>query len=340
MPEVAPPPAAPVLAPEAPVPETAEAERPPEAAHPPEASGEGVALSAESVCPSCDEARIGAFCHACGQPFLTERITLRSLARQFAERFLKLERGLIGTFRAMFVRPGTVALDYIRGRQRPYVNPLSYLLIGAAVSLLILPWVMEGSIGGEDGGISETMQMGMDLGMALNSGQLEAMSSEKRAVFEDLMARVIPVYMETLAETLQRVTSLLALALALLLAGFFRLFFGPRHTYAENAVGTLYTTGHYYLLTVPLALVTLPLPRGAIIYTIAGGLVLLVLTYRVAAGMYGRSWRTAGLAWVSFWGAYISFSVVAMGMASLLSMWLARPEILAIAEEVRAAHGL
>ena len=47
-------------------------------------------------CPCCEAARAGAYCHGCGQHYLDGPITLRLLARQFAERFLKLERGLSG----------------------------------------------------------------------------------------------------------------------------------------------------------------------------------------------------------------------------------------------------
>jgi hypothetical protein len=50
-----------------------------------------------------------------------------------------LERGFLYTVKMLFVRPGQVTNDYIRGKTRSYINPLKYLLIiGGIYAFLIL----------------------------------------------------------------------------------------------------------------------------------------------------------------------------------------------------------
>ena len=217
------------------------------------------------------------------------------------------------------------------------MNPLSYLFLGAAASLLVLPLLLNG----EDGGMSDTMEASLAMAKAIQGEKLAAMSSEERAALDEILDQTMPVYAEKLGETMRQLSSLLALVFALVLAALFRLFFGGRrYTYAESAVPALYVTGHYYLLTVPLALATLWLPGGVWVYTVGGALVLGALVVATALGFYGRSVGDGGLAAVSFAGTYVVFSTVVMTAAAFVAMWRAGPEMDAIADSVRAAHGL
>ncbi|WP_420454849.1 DUF3667 domain-containing protein [Rubrivirga sp.] len=293
-------------------------------------TGDGAA-----ACPACGAAQVGAYCHACGQHFLEGRITIRRLVREFSERFLKLERGLLGTFVGLCRGPGTLARRYVEGCRRPYVNPLSYVFLGAAVSLLFLPLVMGGA-DGDYGGLAESM----DLGIALASAGDPERSPEQQAVLDETMEQALPILMESMMETMRQLNAIFAFAAALLMAAFFRLFFGARTTYAETAVATLYGTGHYYLLAVPLALVTLWLPNGMWIYTGLTGLLFGVIAVWTALGFYGRSWGTAGLAGLSFVATYVLYAGGVMGLAGVVSAWRVMPEVREIAETVRAAHGL
>ena len=281
-------------------------------------------------------ARVGPYCQGCGQHYLDGPITLRLLARQFAERFLKLEHGLLGTFVGLTRRPGTLAREFVEGRRRPYVNPLSYLFLGAAVSLLTLPLMLDGS-----GGMSDAMAQGAAIAESFQADRLDAMSPERRAAVDEILERTLPIYGEKLEETVRQLNAVLALVFALVLAAFFRLFFGgARYTFAESAVPALYVTGHYYLLSALAALVTLGLPGGVWTYTAAAFVIFGALAVAAALGFYGRSLATAGLATVSFVATYVVFSAVVMVAASMLALWRARPEMEAIKESVKAAHGL
>ena len=141
-------------------------------------------------------------------------------------------------------------------------------------------------------------------------------------------------------QTMRQFNAIFAFVAALLMAAFFRLFLGARYTYAETAVATLYGTGHYYLLAVPLALATLWLPNGIWIYTALTALLFGTVAVWTALGFYGRSWATAGLSSISFVGTFILYAGGVMGLAGVVSAWRVMPEVREIALATRAAHGL
>ena len=286
-----------------------------------------------AVCQACGAARTGDYCRDCGQHFLDGRITIRRLARDFSERFLKLERGLLGTFLGLCRGPGTLARRYVGGCRRPYVNPLSYVFVAAAASLLALPTIMGGA---EDGSM---MMDSANIGLAIASAGEERTPAEQAAL-DETMEQVIPIVLESMMETIRQLNAVFAFAAALLMAAFFRWFLGPRYTFAETAVATLYGTGHYYLLAVPLGLATVWLPNGVWVYTTLAFLLFGGLSVWTALGFYDRSWRTAGLAGVSFVATYALFSVGVMGLAGVVSAWRVVPEVREITRAVRAAHGL
>ena len=303
---------------------------PPVAAPTPDPGGDGA-----STCRACGTPQVGAYCHGCGQHFLEGRITIRRLIREFSERFLKLERGLLGTFLGLCRGPGALARACVEGCRQPYVNPLSYVFIGAAASLLLLPLLMGGT---NDDPMAESMNLGMSLSVALRGDA--SITPEEQAVIDAVTEQATPLLLESMMETVRQLNAVLAFAAALLMAGFFRLFFGSRYTYAETAVPTLYATGHYYLLAIPLALATLWLPNGVWIYTGLAAVLFGAVTVWTALGFYGRSWSTAGLAGVSFVGTYVVYAGVVMGLAGILAAWRVWPEVREIAEAAKAAHGL
>ena len=288
-----------------------------------------------SLCRACGMAQVGAYCHGCGQHFLEGRITLRRLVREFSERFLKLERGLLGTFLGLCRGPGALARAYVEGRRRPYVNPLSYVFIGAAATLLLLPLVMGGD---GNGHLSDSMDLGVAMSSAFRGN--DSLTPEQQVVLDEVLEQATPILVESMAETMRQLNAVLAFAAALLMAAFFRLFFGGRFTYAETAVPTLYATGHYYLLAVPVALATLWLPSGIWIYTGLAALLFCAITVWTALGFYGRSWGNAGLAGISFVGMYVLYTGVVAGTAGVLAAWRVMPEIRALADAAKAAHGL
>jgi hypothetical protein len=94
--------------------------------------------STESLCRNCQTELAGPYCHHCGQKEVLRRLSLGEILRDLPGKVFNLDRGLWLTFLCLFIRPGQVCLDYVRGKRHPYVNPLSYFLIGASLQLASL----------------------------------------------------------------------------------------------------------------------------------------------------------------------------------------------------------
>lgn len=93
-------------------------------------------ITTNEVCANCGAAREGNFCSECGQKHFQERLKFWELTKDLISRLTDLDAGLFHTFLALWRSPGKVAREYISGKQKPFVNPLTYFFIGAAAQIL------------------------------------------------------------------------------------------------------------------------------------------------------------------------------------------------------------
>ena len=281
-----------------------------------EPHGDGAA-----ACPNCGAVRLGDYCHGCGQHHLEAPVTLRLLWREFAERVLKMERGLLVTVRDLTLSPGAVARRYLDGQRRRYVNPLSYLLLGAAVTLLLLPRVYDATL------TPEAMEQLSRMGASAGGADVAAMAPDQRAAYEALTTEWLPTVAEAALSIMLSVYSVLMVALAVVLGGAFRFFFGdrmPRWTFAESLVPAFYLVGHYALLFPLVGALVLFTSLPAIAMMGLSLTILAALVVATALGLYGRTWGTAALSLVALVGSYGVFMVLVMLTVYPIAIWLAR----------------
>lgn len=99
------------------------------------ASGDGAAAAA---CLQCATPLLGPYCHVCGQhESVADRLTFRSLWRDFRRRRLNLDRGLFRTLLDIVLRPGAVARAFVEGRRQTYTHPITLLFVVYAVYAVI-----------------------------------------------------------------------------------------------------------------------------------------------------------------------------------------------------------
>lgn len=150
----------------------------------------------------------------------TDRLTFRFFFHEL-QHYLHLEKGLLHTFVDLLGRPGLLLRGYFDGtHRREYTNPIAYILLAAAASLLSFSTYRE----------AFTAWMRSGMGMPPVAGAPDAF---------------LKAYMENLLAVSQRtaVTStLLAIPLALFLWLLFR---SPRFNLAESFAFALYATGTY-----------------------------------------------------------------------------------------------
>ncbi|HEX8272272.1 MAG TPA: DUF3667 domain-containing protein [Longimicrobiaceae bacterium] len=91
-----------------------------------------------TACASCGGRLLGDFCHGCGQRVQAGRLTVRGIAAHLVTDAFDLNRGLLFTAVALFRRPGEAVREYVSGATVRYTNPVKYLLLLAALALLMM----------------------------------------------------------------------------------------------------------------------------------------------------------------------------------------------------------
>ena len=253
--------------------------------------------AAGEVCANCGAPRAGAYCTDCGQQFLDERLSLRQLWREFAQRYLKLERGLLLTFRQMFTDPGGVARRYVEGQRRRYLNPLSYFLVGATVALLMYTLLGDRLL--------EAMEVQV-------RQQFEA-DPRNAEVFSDIFGEdPVRGYVGLVFGAIKSAYTYLMLLLVLPLAGLLRLLRSETgYTVAETTVFALYVVGHAIILTS--VLMPLTVAYGAYVGMMIGIGVFILYAVYASRGFYGPTLQNMLLTVVAMIGAYGVY-VVAIGI--------------------------
>jgi len=103
------------------------------------AAGDGLApdAGAAAVCPECEEALVGDFCHRCGEKRPEARdLSVRRFFSEAAQELTSVEHSkFFNTLRALLLRPGFLTNEWIAGRRRRYLKPLNLCLGIFALSL-------------------------------------------------------------------------------------------------------------------------------------------------------------------------------------------------------------
>jgi len=90
-------------------------------------------------CLNCELgiSRTAGFCPHCSQRTDTTRLSFADMARDLLHSFVNVERGPLVFARALLLRPGTIAREYVQGRRRRYYGPFSTLAVLVGVTALV-----------------------------------------------------------------------------------------------------------------------------------------------------------------------------------------------------------
>lgn len=89
-----------------------------------------------SACKNCDRPLIAGsrYCAECGQKAATHRLTLHEIGHDTLHALLHVDRSVLSLIRALALRPGYVALDYVSGRRMRYYGPFPFLIVSVALT--------------------------------------------------------------------------------------------------------------------------------------------------------------------------------------------------------------
>lgn len=90
-------------------------------------------------CLNCefDISRGERFCANCSQRTDTTRLSLGDMTRDLLHSFVNVERGPLTFARALLLRPGMIAREYVQGRRRRYYGPFATLAVLVGVTALV-----------------------------------------------------------------------------------------------------------------------------------------------------------------------------------------------------------
>jgi hypothetical protein len=104
------------------------------------------------ACKNCERPLIAGwrYCADCGQKAATPRLTLHEIGHETLHALLHIDRSVLSLIRALVLRPGRVALDYVSGRRKRYYGPFAFLIVtvalaSAAIAVTEFPAVMSDS---------------------------------------------------------------------------------------------------------------------------------------------------------------------------------------------------
>src|ERR1044072_7680023 len=103
-----------------------------------EADVQLAAIPQEPVCPNCTAQLAGDYCHACGQKKShPNEFSVRRFIGRLLTEFIDLESNkVIKTARAMILKPGLLAREYLSGRRSTYIGPVKLYLTFSALYFL------------------------------------------------------------------------------------------------------------------------------------------------------------------------------------------------------------
>jgi hypothetical protein len=121
---------------------------------------------ARNPCRNCSaELASGqAYCASCGQKRITTRLTMPELGHDLLHVVFHVDRSVLSLIRALLVRPGAVALDYVQGRRKRYSGPFAFLfIVVAAASAMVAFTGFRAVVSGNPTHIADILQRHINL---------------------------------------------------------------------------------------------------------------------------------------------------------------------------------
>jgi Protein of unknown function (DUF3667) len=92
-------------------------------------------------CAGCGTELLGKFCHKCGEKRLNRSdYSLQGFIADVFEKFTHFDSKFVRSFKALVWPPGRMTADYLNGRRKQYVKPLSFFFVINLIYFLSIGW--------------------------------------------------------------------------------------------------------------------------------------------------------------------------------------------------------
>jgi hypothetical protein len=194
-------------------------------------------LPAPNLCLNCGTQLNGKFCHVCGQKKIEDRErTIRHFTYQFFGAAFFLENNFLRNILYLISRPGFLAKEYLEGRRKRYMTPISLFLLINLVFFF-------------------TVSSLRDLNLPLTDQLYQPQHKALAKYWVDKRLKERSMNMEEYASDYNEVSSSLSKTLIILhapvLAGFLMLLYWRRnYFYSDLMMFSLYLMGFILFLTI------------------------------------------------------------------------------------------
>ncbi|WP_435263927.1 DUF3667 domain-containing protein [Tenacibaculum sp. nBUS_03] len=88
-------------------------------------------------CISCNHEHDENFCPNCGEKKNVEKITFKSMFNYAFLSAVNMDKGFLFNVKMLIINPKKVILDYIKGKRKGVLNPISFLIISVSIYLIV-----------------------------------------------------------------------------------------------------------------------------------------------------------------------------------------------------------
>ncbi|MCI5818895.1 MAG: DUF3667 domain-containing protein [Paraprevotella sp.] len=92
------------------------------------------------TCLNCGTEYQGNYCHKCGQPITTRRLSTKDFIITFLSSIIRMNKGFMFTCAKLVFKPWVVIADYVKGKRIIYTNPIQLLFVLCFIAVMINGW--------------------------------------------------------------------------------------------------------------------------------------------------------------------------------------------------------
>lgn len=248
-----------------------------------------VRLTPHQFCKNCEGAIYDKFCGSCGQQHIEGRLTFALFFEEFVSKFFGIDSAIFRTIKGA-LKPGQVCREFLSGKRKKYMRPLTFYLAFLALFLYI-----------------KSFQDYESINFSVNFSDPQTGDSFDRAI-----------------EWMKTQTKLVQMISLPIFAYLTRIFYGKfDYNYLEHLVVWLYIKG-YVLFLVNVLNFVLPILMGhneGLVELISFFLPIFYVLYAMMQTFQHMTfWGFIKAANTYFWGFVISVAIAYLGFSGIFAI--------------------
>lgn len=90
------------------------------------------------ICVTCGHEHNEKFCPKCGEKGEVKKLTFGLITETSISSITEMDKGFLFNLKTLFLKPGEITRDYIRGKRKGIQNPISYMVFSVSIYLIVI----------------------------------------------------------------------------------------------------------------------------------------------------------------------------------------------------------